>query len=183
MKGRKKISIVRRVRHTGARIALLLSVPVIAAMITTLIYSNEYQAMIRRMDRAAELKPSVETVLAENLFSVAAGRTAFEDCGAEELIRGVDDTLDDLLEETEGNGHLQLTVARRTMDTLEQYILRIRSGMRDGTPISEIEGMVDEVRDVGRLVADMVDSFIGEEITNAANASGRLRQVASETRA
>ena len=171
-------SIVRQVRQSVSTIALMLILPVIAGLVTTLLYTSRYQAMIRRMDRAAELKPIVETTLAENLFSVAAGRTTFGNSGAEQLIAQVTRTMDDLLKETSGTGHLQLTVARRTMTTLEQYILQIRDGMAEGVPISRIEQIVDEVRDVGRLIADMIDAFISQEITNAANASMRLSQVA-----
>ena len=100
-------SIVRQVRMTVSTIALLLILPVIAGLITTIIYSNQYQTMIRRMDRAAELKPQVETTLAENMFAVAAGRSSFADSGAEKLIARVDGTLDELLAETFGSGHLQ----------------------------------------------------------------------------
>ena len=119
----------------------------------------------------------MEATLAENMFSVVAGRTAFEDSGAEKLIGRVNETLDALLAETRGNGHLQLTVARRTMDTLEQYILKIRDGMAEGMPIDEAEQIVDEIRDVGRLVADMLDAFIGQEITDATETSARLGRV------
>ena len=120
MARRKMTSIVRQVRISVSTIAVMLLLPVIAGLVTTIIYSEQYQAMIRRMDRAAELKPQVETTLAENMFAVAAGRSLFADSGAEKLIARVDGTLDQLLAETSGNGHLQLTVARRTMDTLEQ---------------------------------------------------------------
>ena len=58
----------------------------------------------------------------------------------------MDGTLDELLAETSGSGHLQLTVARRTMDTLEQYILKVRDGMAGGMPIDEIIEIVDEIR-------------------------------------
>ena len=176
---RKKMnSMIRQVRHSVSTIALLMTIPIILGMIATILYSSQYRAMIRRMDRAAELKPMVETTLAENMFSVAAGRTSFEKSGVESLIRRVNSTLDSLLEETEGNGHLQLTVARRTMNTLEQYILKIRDGMAENVPIDQMEQVVDEIRDVGRLVADMIDDFISGEITVASGASFRLGQVA-----
>ena len=170
-------SIVGEVRQSVITIALLLTIPVVTGLVTMLLYSGRYQAMIRRMDRAVELKPAVEATLAENMFSVVAGRTAFEDSGAEKLIGRVNETLDALLAETRGNGHLQLTVARRTMDTLEQYILKIRDGMAEGMPIDEAEQIVDEIRDVGRLVADMLDAFIGQEITDATETSTRLGRV------
>ena len=169
-------SIVRQVRQSVSTIALLLALPVVAALVTMLVYSVRYQAMISRMDRAAELKPSVETVLAENLFSVAAGRSSFEDSRVEALVARVDATLDDLLAETSGDGHLHLTVARRTMDTLQGYIGQVRDGMAAHVSIDEIEETVDEVRDVGRLVADMIDAFITQEISSAAASSRRLNR-------
>ena len=178
MMARKKMnSMVRQVRHSVSTIALLMTIPVILGLVATLFYSARYQAMIRRMDRAVELKPMVETTLAENMFSVTAGRIPFAESGAEDLIYRVNETLDRLLEETGGSGHLQLTVARRTMDTLEQYILKIRDGMEENLPIDRMEQIVDEIRNVGRLVAAMIDAFISEEITDASNASVRLGQV------
>ena len=177
MARKRMTSIAAQVRQSITTIAMLLSMPVVIGLVTMVVYSSQYQGMIRRMDRAAELKPIVETRLAEDLFSVAAGRTSFEKSGAERLIRQVDRELDQLQEETEGSGHLQLTVARRTMDTMEQYILSIRDGMAEGRPIDEIEKTVDEVRGVGRLVADMLEAFITEEIANANGASLRMQRI------
>ena len=170
-------SITAQVRRSVTSIAVLLAIPAVIGLAVMLIYSSRNQAMIRRMDAAADMKPALETTIAENLFSVAAGRTAFEDSGVEELITETDTTLEMLLAETEGSGHLQLTIARRTMDTLEQYALKVRDGMQAGLPITEIEAIVDEVRNVGRLVADMLDTFTMEEIANATRASRELRTI------
>jgi two-component system sensor histidine kinase YesM len=170
-------SITGQIRRSVISIAVLLTVPAVIGLVVMMIYSSRTQAMIRRMDAAAEMKPALETTIAENLFAVAAGRSSFEESGVEELIGNTDSTLDELLEETEGSGHLQLTIARRTMDTMEQYVLKVRDGMAAGLPIHEIEGMVDEVRNVGRLVADMLDAFTTEEIKNASEISTRLRVI------
>ena len=172
-----RTSITSQVRRSVATISVLLAVPAVIGLVVMLIYSSRTQAMIRRMEATAGLKPALESTIAGNLFSVAAGRSTFENSGVEELIGETDRTLDKLLAETSGSGQMQLTIARRTMDTLEQYVLRVRDGMASGTPISEIESIVDEVRDVGRLVTDMLDAFTTEEITNVTVASGRLRTV------
>ena len=174
MRAGRLTSISAQVRRSMYSIAVLLTVPVVVGLVVMLIYSARTQAMIRRMDAAAELKPALESGIAEDLFAVAAGRTTFEDSRVEGMIRETDDTLDGLLAETEGSGHLQLTIARRTMDTLEQYVLMVRDGMEKGRPIAEIESIVDEVRNVGRLVEDMLDAFTTEEIKNASVASARL---------
>ena len=168
-------SITAQVRRSVSSIAVLLAAPAVIGLVVMLIYSSRTQAMIRRMDLAAGLKPSLENTIAENLFSVAAGRCTFDESGVEKLIEDTSGTLDMLLTETEGSGQMQLIIARRTMDTLEQYVLRVRDGMTAGIPISEIESVVDEVRNVGRLITDMLDAFTTEEIANATEASRRLR--------
>ena len=175
MKRSGMTSITAQVRRSVFSIAFLLAVPAVIGLVVMMLYSTRTQAMIRRMDTIAGMKPALESTIAENLFSVAAGRTTFKDSGVQELIAETDHTLDRLLAETEGAGQMQLTIARRTMETLEKYVLRVRDGMDAGTPISEIEGIVDEVRDVGRLVLAMLDAFTTDEIANATVASGRLR--------
>ena len=170
-------SITAQLRRSVGSITILLVVPAIIGLVVMMLYSSRTQAMIRRMDAAAEMKPALEATIAENLFSVAAGRSSFKESGVEELIGNTDSTLDELLAETEGSGHLQLTIARRTMDTLEQYVHKVRDGMAEGMPIHEIESIVDEVRNVGRLVADMLDAFTTEEIKNASDSSARLRAI------
>ena len=176
MKSGKRTGISAEVRHSVSTIAVLLALPVVIGLIVMVLYSSRYQAMIQRMDAAAEMKPALETKIAEDLFSVAAGRSTFEKSGVAKTISKVNNTLDNLIQETEGSGHLQLTVARRTMDTMEQYALQVRDGMEARQPIDEIEQVVDEVRDVGRLVANMLDAFVTEEIANATATSKRLHQ-------
>ncbi len=170
-------SITLQVRRSVASIAVLLAVPALIGLVVMLMYSAQTQAMIRRMDAAARMKPVLESTIPENLFSVAAGRTSFDESNVETLIRETDETLDMLLGETQGGGQMQLTIARRTMDTLEQYVYKVQDGMAAGTPISKIESIVDEVRNVGRLVTDMLDAFTTEEIANATDSSRRLRTI------
>ena len=175
----RKTSITGQVRKSITSIAVLLAVPAIIGLVVMLIYASRTQAMTRRMNDVAQMKPALENTIAENLFSVAAGRISFEDSAVDELIVETDDTLDRLLGETQGRGQIQLTIARRTMDTLEQYVLKVREGMRAGEPISKIEGIVDEVRNVGRLITDMLDAFTTEEIANVTETNQRMRLIVS----
>lgn len=177
MRQYRTTSITSQVRRSLSSVAILLAVPAVIGLVVMMVYSTRSQAMIRRMEAAATLKPVLESTIAEDLFSVAAGRITFAESRTEELIAETNSTLDMLLAETEGSGHLQLTIARRTMDTMEQYALKVRDGMAAGEPISSIEQIVDEVRDVGRLVADMLDAFTTEEIANATEANRQMRTV------
>ena len=125
MAGRRTTGISDEVRHSVTTIAVLLVLPVVIGLIVMVLYSTRYQAMIQRMDTVAELKPALESEIAEDLFSVAAGRTSFDKSGVMKAMDRINTTLDRLTSETNGNGHLQLTIARRTMDTLGQYVLPI----------------------------------------------------------
>lgn len=176
MRGKKITGISSEVRQSVSMIAILLAIPVIIGLLVMILYSSRYQAMIQRMDAVAELKPSLEITIAEDLFAVAAGRKTYEESGVRYTLSQINGTLDKLSSETAGNGHLQLTIARRTMDTMGQYALQVGEGMKSKRPIVEIEGIVDEVRNVGRLVADMLDNFITEEIADATITSQRLHQ-------
>ena len=139
MRRNGRTSITSQVRRSVSSIAVLLSVPAVIGLVVMLIYSARTQAMIRRMDATAGMKPALESTIAENLFSVAAGRTTFAESGVEKLIEETDSILDTLLAETEGGGQIQLTIARRTMNTLEQYVLRVRDGMEAGTHLRDRE--------------------------------------------
>ena len=173
----KRRSIIGQLTRTTRTIALVLLIPVLASLTIMFVTSTRYQEAMSRMETAASLKPIVGTELPERLFSVAAGQSSYEASGVEDLVAGVNETLGRLLADPSGAGNLQLTVARRTMDTLSSYIDQVRDGMAGGMPISEVELIVDEVRDVGDLVTDMLDNFVFVEIEAVAANGERIQRV------
>ena len=153
-------SIIRRLGHTTRVTAILLLIPALASLTMMFLTTSRYQRAMSRMETAAGLKPMAGTQLPEQLFSVAAGRIEYADSGADDLLASMNRTLDGLLMDTEGAGYLELTVARRTMDTLAGYLDQLRAGMEAGAPVGDMEKIVAEVRDVGDLITDMLDDFI-----------------------
>jgi two-component system sensor histidine kinase YesM len=173
MRPGKLTSITGRIRRSVWSVAALLTVPVVVALVFMLVYAQRYQVIIQRMDMAAELKPVVETDLARDLFSVAAGRVSFAESGVTEKIELVNATLERMMTDS---GSVQLTLARRTMDTLQHYAGQVRDGMAEHRPVSEIEAIVDEVWQVGALVGDKIDAYIVDEISAAAEANTHMRR-------
>ena len=176
-----RASIIGQLGRTARSMAVVLMLPVLLSLVMLFWTATRYQTAVTRMATAAELKPAVGTQLPEQLFSVAAGRTRYEESGIDALLESVNRTLDRLLAQTTGEGTLELTVARRTMDTLAGYVERARAGMAAGMPIIEVEMIVDEVRDVGDLVTDMLDDFISVEIDNTAKTSAGIRRLVWST--
>ena len=170
-------SIIRRLGHTTRVTAILLLIPALASLTMMFLTTSWYQRAMSRMETAAGLKPMVGTRLPEQLFSVAAGRIEYADSGADDLLDSMNRTLDGLLADTEGAGYLELTVARRTMATLSGYLEQLRAGMTGGAPVADMERIVDEVRDVGDLITDMLDDFISVEIEGTAKSAAELQKI------
>ena len=178
MKGHsRRKSIIGQLGRTTRATALVLLVPVLVSLALMFITSARYQRSMSRMETAAGLKPAVGTELPERLFSVVAGQRRYDESGVEDLLASVNQTLEALLEDEAGAGYLQLTVARRTMHTLSGYIDQARDGMDRGLPISEIEQIVDEVRDVGDLVTDMLDDFVSVEIDAMSRSGANIQRI------
>lgn len=173
----RRQSIIGQLGRTTRTIAVLLLIPALVSLAMMFITSDRYQRAMSRMETAAGLKPVVGKELPEKLFSVAAGQIRYDESGVEDLLLTVNQTLDGLLEDTSGAGYLQLTVARRTMDTLASYIEQVRDGMAEGRAISDIERIVDEVRDVGDLVTDMLADFVSAEIDAAVQTGASTQRI------
>ena len=173
----RRTSIIERLSSTTRRTAVVLVIPVLISLTMMALITVRYQNALSRMETAAGLKPVVGTQLPEQLFSVTAGRLRYENSGIEDLLKRVNETLDSLMWDASGSGGLELTVARRTMDTLAGYVDRVRRGMAQGMPISEVERIVDEVRDVGDLVTNMLDDFISVEIAGAVEVGGQIKRI------
>jgi len=177
MGGPRRTSIIGRLGRTTWTIALLLLVPALISLLMMFLTTARYRGAMARMETVARLKPVVGTELPEQLFSVAAGRVSYEDSGAEALLASVNRELDELLMDTSGTGYLELTVARRTMDTLANYVEQVRIGKQQNMAVSDVEKIVDEVRDVGDLVTDMLDDFISVEIGGTVQTGTNVQQL------
>ena len=170
-------SIIKRLGHTTRATAILLLVPALASLTMMFLTTASYHRAMARMETVASLKPVVGTRMPEQLFSVAAGRIGYDDSGVDALLDSVNRTLERLLEDADGAGNLELTVARRTMDTLAGYLQQLRQGMAGGAPVAEMEQIVEEARDVGELITDMLDDFISAQIDGTVKNGAELQKL------
>ncbi len=157
-------SIVARINRMSRRLTLLLGIPVIAAMIMTIFVASQYVRENQRMNAIASLKPMVETEIPETVWNMVSGRATAEESGITDRIQAVNQTMERVIGETDGNQQLDLVVARRTMDTLSQYVDQIRLNIGNGAPVVENEQILEEVRAVASLVASMLSDYITEAI-------------------
>ena len=145
-------------------ILIILLIPTVASVAVTAFYAYSFQRSVSLMGSVARLRPVVEDEIPEQLWSVIAGRSSYEDCGVTETIQSVNETLDSFLEISPEGGNTHITVARRTMDTLSSYANQIEREMADEKiPVTESEATLEEVRSVANLIGDILEDFIEAE--------------------
>ena len=171
-------SIVERINLMTARLTVLLGIPVIAAMIVTMAVVAQYARQNERMNTIAGLKPIVETEIPETVWSMVSGRVDTDSSDVMEQIQGVNQAIERVTVESRGNQQLELVVARRTMDTLTQYVEQIRMNIQQEAPVVQNEQIQAEVRAVAALVVSMLNDYITEAISASARMVQRITWLA-----
>lgn len=168
-------SISRRMRASFVVLMALLLIPAIVSMGMMLHYANTYHGAIRQVERVSSLKPVAYSKIAEEMWCVVAGHKTFEEGQQYEMIEHVNEEIDALSRSAVPDNVQALVVARRTMNTLTNYIDRIGELIRTEQPIAESEALLEEVRSVSSLVADMLAEYADAEIAVAAQVNNQLQ--------
>ena len=160
----RRASLSGQLRFFTRLIMIILLIPAVTALGVTAFYAFSFQQSVSLMGSIAALRPLVEDEIPEQLWSVIAGRSSFEQSGVNETIRRVNDTLEECLEQAPEGTAARITVARRTMDTLAAYTDQIEREMADDRiPVTTSEGTLEEVRSVANLIGNMLEDFIEDE--------------------
>jgi len=168
-------SISQRLRSSFTILMVLLAIPALVSLGMMMHYSQTYHSVIRQVERVSSLKPLVQTQIADEMWYVVAGHKSFDGGDQYTMINHVNGEIDALTSSARPANLKSLMVARRTMDTLVNYIDRMGELIRTEQPIAQSEAMLEEVRNVSSLVADMLAEYADGEISAAAEASDNLQ--------
>ena len=169
-------SIAGRLRISFIILVGMLLIPALVSVSMMVHYAQTYHGVIRQVEQVSSLKPLVQTQIADEMWYVVAGHKSFDGGEQYEMIGRVNDGIDALTRSADPGNLKELTVARRTMSTLVNYIDRMGELIRTEQPIAESEALLEEVRNVSSLVADMLAEYADGEISAAALASDRLQK-------
>ncbi len=169
-------SLAERLQFSFLVILALMIVPALVSTWTMRSYGDTYHQTIMQMERVASLKPRVNTDIPDEMWSIVAGRITFQQGQQYEIIDEVNGTMEALMATAAGGNSTELTVARRTMDTLRRYIDRMGAQIAAGALVADNEALLEEVRSVSALVGDMLEKYITVEITAATDTSRQLQQ-------
>ena len=169
-------SLADRIQFSFIVIMILMLIPAISSIVMMNNYANSYHQAIMQVDRIASIKPLVNSDIPDEMWNIVAGRTDFQQGRQYKLLDEVNEALESLTTTAAGGGSVELTVARRTMDTLKSYIDRMGEQIAAGALVSDNEALLEEVRSVASLVGDMLQEYITVEISAATETSQLLQQ-------
>ena len=153
----------------------MLVVPIIISLVLMLFYAVKYHNAIERMETATQLQTIVKDQIPESAWNIVSGRQTIQESGIYSTIHSVNESIDSITTAASEENSLSLTVARRTMQTLENYVDRIRDNVEAKVPVVESQAIIEEVRGVASLVGSMLDEYITMEINSTAKLSLSLR--------
>ena len=172
---KKENSILGQISNLSHRLVLLLVVPIIISLVLMLFYAVKYHNAIERMETATQLQTIVKDQIPESAWNIVSGRQTIQESGIYSTIHSVNKSIDSITTAASEENSLSLTVARRTMQTLENYVDRIRDNVEAKVPVVESQAIIEEVRGVASLVGSMLDEYITMEINSTAKLSLSLR--------
>ncbi len=173
-------SLANRIQFSFIVIMALMLIPAVFSIVMMNSYANSYHQAILQVDRVASIRPLVNSDIPDEMWSIVAGRTKFAQGRQYALMDEVNQTIETLTKTATGGGSVELTVARRTMDTLKTYIDRMGEQIASGALVSQNEALLEEVRSVSSLVGDMLQKYITVEISAATQTSRLLQQRLSQ---
>ncbi len=172
-------SIGKRLKLSYIIIMGLMLIPLIASVGVMANYAFRYHSVISQIEKVSSLKPLVVKTIPDELWSVVAGRKTFAEGTHYDMIHAVNDQLDSLMASSVTRNPMELTVARRTMNTLEKYVNIIGQQMEAGARVKDNEATLEVVRSVAALVDDKLEDFIALEISAATDTSIHLQNMLS----
>jgi two-component system sensor histidine kinase YesM len=174
---KKEKSILGRINDLSHKLIFMLVIPIVLSLVLMLIYAQKYHSSIARMETIANLKTKVVSDIPGSAWNIVNGRDRIEESKIFSMIREVNDTIEKITEQTDSENRLSLIVAGRTMQTLENYVDRIKENIEAQVPVVQNEEVLVEVRDVASLVDSMLNDYIAQEIDSSGKMSGSLQLV------
>lgn len=159
-------------------IMIMMLVPALLSMTMLTSFSRLYYAFLTRAEKIDSLTAVVVDTLPAELFAIVAGRARFAAGRQDELMTQVGSTLDSLIAEKPA-AELELTVARRTAETMGKYIEQLGKQMAEGSTVDEDALVLEEIRNVSALLGDMFRDAVSAEIRAANQTSRQLRTALS----
>jgi two-component system sensor histidine kinase YesM len=169
-----------RVRAAQTVLLALMLIPAIVSISLMMVFSSRYHAVILHMEKVSLLRPLVQDDLMDVMSDIVVGRTKFQEGNQYALLQDAAGRLDVLIEEASGS-RMELTVAQRTLGTVQRNIDLLGTQMQNGSTVDADMRQMEEIRNVAALFLEMLQDAIHADIRAAGVGSRQMQTVLRNT--
>lgn len=168
-------SIVKRFRFSFTLVVLILMLPALLSIVTMMRYGAQYHTVITQIEQVSRMRPLISETVPGSLFNIVAGNNTFAEGNVQAEIIQFNEALDTMMRQHDAEDQKELLVARRTMDTMQEYINRLEALVAEEAPVAAQEEALDEIRSVAGLIDEMLGAYVTLRVDIASVSSREMQ--------
>ena len=168
-------SIVKRFRFSFTLVVIILMLPALFSLMTMMRNGGQYHAVITQIEQVSRMRPLISETVPNTLFNIVAGNSTFAQENVQADILRFNEALDTMMRQHDAEDQKELLVARRTMDTMQEYIDRLQTLVADEAPVALQEEALDEIRSVAGLIDEMLGAYVTLRVDIASVSSAEMQ--------
>ena len=172
----KNKSLRRTLLITYISLLFITLIPSIYSVVVSQIHTKQYSQIISNVSIANSISSIAKDQLPSELWNIICGKKEIEEADHNKMLDQINSGLSLMLltnKNAESQGKLE--VANRAYTTLRRNVDMLISQMQRGSPVTQNEATLDEIRTITSLFADIMQDFIVTEIESANETNQSLR--------
>lgn len=171
-------SIRLTLKRSYRTIICALLVPVLMLLVTIVGLSFRYSSCIQNIETANTLRETAGDQITEEVWQIVSGNLAFEDGQQYAYMSRIVNGIQVLESSSSAQSSQYLQAAARATETMKNYFDILGKHIAENRAVAYRESVMEEIGSVARLIDEMLQNYIGEEIVRIGDLN---RQIQSTT--
>ena len=172
-----KNTVIGKVIILFAAMFFLLLAPAVIQNYLAFIQARSYRDIIDNITYANQLNTDVSSKIEPVAWNIVAGKIKFDDTGIMSLVTDIRYRMNSIKGDTysaENRGIMEISL--RALNTLENYLLKLKSQIDNKFPVSENESLLEEIRVCVAGINDLLQEFSSKQVAEASALNERMYQ-------
>ena len=170
-----KNSVIGKVIILFVIMFFMLLAPVVVQTYTAFSQARSYRDIIDNITYANQLNTDVSANIEHVVWNIVAGKVKFDESEIMPLISDIRFRMNDIKNNTysvDNRGIIEISL--RALNTLENYLVRLKAQIDFKYPVSDNELLLDEIRVCVAVVNDLLQEFSSKQVAEASALNERM---------
>lgn len=157
-------SIRLTLKRSYRTIIFALLLPVLMLLMTIVVLSFRYGSRIQNIETANTLRATASEQLTNEVWEIVSGNRKFEEGRQYAYMSQIVNGIQTLETSSSAQSSQYLQAAARATDTMKNYFDILGTQIQENRAVAYRESVMEEITSVARLIDEMMQNYIGEEI-------------------